>query len=96
MQKFKELFAEYGQVALVMHLLLYACTFVMVFIVIHIGLKDWVLGHAESLLGEKYSQAGTILLTIAVTKLTQPFRLMLLIPLVPFIKQKWDERRHLE
>lgn len=96
MQKFKELLAEYGQVAVVMHLLLYACTFVTVFIVIHVGLKDWVLGHAEVLLGDKYSQAGTILLTLAVTKLTQPFRLMLLIPLVPFIKQKWDERRHLE
>ena len=88
--------AEYGQVALIMHLLLYACTFIAVFIVIHIGLKDWVLSHAEAMLGEKYSQAGTILLTLAVTKLTQPVRLMLLIPLVPFVKQKWDERRHLE
>lgn len=96
MQKFKELLAEYGQVAVIMHLLLYACTFIIVFIVIHIGLKDWVLGYAEAMLGDKYSQAGTILLTLAVTKLTQPFRLMLLIPLVPFIKQKWDERRHLE
>ena len=96
MQKFKDLLAEYGQVALIMHLLLYACTFIAVFIVIHIGLKDWVLSHAEAMLGEKYSQAGTILLTLAVTKLTQPVRLMLLIPLVPFVKQKWDERRHLE
>ena len=96
MQKFKDLLAEYGQVALIMHLLLYACTFIAVFIVIHIGLKDWVLSHAEALLGEKYSQAGTIILTLAVTKLTQPVRLMLLIPLVPFVKQKWDERRHLE
>ena len=51
MQKFKDLLAEYGQVALIMHLLLYACTFIAVFIVIHIGLKDWVLSHAEALLG---------------------------------------------
>ena len=37
--KAKDLLAEYGQVALIMHLLLYACTFIAVFIVIHIGLK---------------------------------------------------------
>lgn len=92
MQKFKELLTEYGQLALVMHLCLYACTFLTVFTVIQLGFKDWVLEHAESLLGEQYSQAGTIILTLAVTKLTQPFRLMLLIPMVPFIKRKWDER----
>lgn len=96
MQKFKDLLTEYGQLALVMHLLLYACTFVMVFIIIQMGFKDWVLGHAEALLGTEYSQAGTILLTLAVTKLTQPFRLMLLIFTVPFVKRKWDERHHLE
>ena len=96
MQKFKDLLAEYGQLALVMHLIFYACTFLIVLIIIQLGLKDWVLGHAESFLGEEYSKAGTILLTMAVTKLTQPFRLMLLIPTVPFVKQKWDEYRHLE
>lgn len=96
MQKFKELLAEYGQFALIMHLSLYACTFVLVFAIIHLGLKDWVLGHAETLLGSEYSKAGTIILTFAVTKLTQPFRLMLLIPLVPFVKRKWDERTHRE
>ena len=96
MQKFKELLAEYGQLALIMHLFLYACTFLTVFTVIQLGFKDWVLGHAESLLGERYSEAGTVLLTLAVTKLTQPFRLMLLIPMVPFVKRKWDERHHRE
>ena len=96
MQKFKDLLTEYGQVALVMHLLLYACTFVMVFIIIQMGFKDWVLGHTEALLGTEYSQAGTILLTLAVTKLTQPFRLMFLIFTVPFVKRKWDERHHCE
>ena len=53
MQKFKDLMAEYGQVVVIMHLLLYVCTFISVFIVIQIGLKDWVLSHAETLLGEK-------------------------------------------
>lgn len=96
MQKFKELLTEYGQLALVMHLLLYACTFTMVFLIIQMGFKDWVLGHVEALLGTEYSQAGTILLTLAVTKLTQPLRLMLLIFTVPFVKRKWDERHHRE
>ena len=79
-----------------MHLLLYACTFTTVFLIIQMGFKDWVLGRAEALLGTEYSQAGTILLTLAVTKLTQPFRLMLLIFTVPFVKRKWDERYHRE
>ena len=96
MQKFKDLLAEYGQLALVMHLILYACTFIIVLAVIQLGLKDWVLSHAEALLGEEYSQAGTLLLTMAVTKLTQPFRLMFLILAVPFVKRKWDEYRHRE
>ena len=96
MQKFKELLTEYGQLALIMHLFLYACTFATVFVVIHLGFKDLVLDYAESLLGEEYSKAGTIILTLAVTKLTQPFRLMFLIPMVPFVKRKWDERHHRE
>ena len=96
MQKFKELLAEYGQLAVIMHLILYACTFIIVLAVIQLGLKDWVLVHTEDLLGEEYSQAGTVLLTMAVTKLTQPFRLMFLIPTVPFVKGKWDEYRQKE
>lgn len=96
MQKFKELLTEYGQLALIMHLLLYACTFLTVLTVIQLGFKEWILTQAQTLLGEEYSAAGTILLTMAVTKLTQPFRLMLLIPTVPFVKRKWDEYRHRE
>lgn len=92
MKKFKELLAEYGQFAIVIHLSLYVCTFAVFFMIIQFGMKDWLLGHIESLLGKEYAQAGTILLTMAATKLTQPLRLMLLIPLVPFLKNKWDER----
>ena len=95
MQKLKELLTEYGQFALIMHLVLWACTFVMVFAAINLGLKDWVIGYAETILGEEYSKAGIVLLAYAMTKLTQPLRILILIPLVPFVKNKWDER-HLE
>ena len=95
MQKLKELLTEYGQFALIMHLVLWACTFMMVFAAINLGLKDWVIGYAETILGEEYSKAGIVLLAYAMTKLTQPLRILILIPLVPFVKNKWDER-HLE
>ena len=93
MQRFKELLAEYGRFAVVIHLILYACTFAIFFSIINLGMKDWVLEQAEAFLGSEYTAAGTFLLTLAVTKLTQPLRLMILIPLVPFLKQKWDARR---
>jgi len=95
MQKLKELLTEYGQFALIMHLILWACTFAIVFAAINLGLKDWVIGYAETILGEEYSKAGIVLLAYAMTKLTQPIRILILIPLVPFVKNKWDER-HLE
>ena len=92
MQRFKELLAEYGKFAVVIHLILYACTFAIFFSIINLGMKDWVLEQAEVFLGSEYTAAGTFLLTLAMTKLTQPLRLMILIPLVPFLKQKWDAR----
>ena len=94
MKKFKELLAEYGKFAVVIHLLLYVCTFVMFFAIINLGMKDWILEQVEVFLGtDKYTSSGTLLLTWVVTKLTQPLRYMILIPLVPFLKQKWDAKR---
>lgn len=92
MEKFKELLAEYGQFAIAIHLLMYVCTFAVFFAIIHLGMKDWLMQFVTQYIGEDYAQAGTILLTMAATKLTQPIRLMLLIPLVPLLKSKWDER----
>ena len=96
MQRFKELLSEYGKFAVAIHLILYVCTFATFFIIINLGLKDWVLEQVEVFLGSEYTAAGTFLLTLAVTKLTQPLRFMILIPLVPFLKQKWDARKGVE
>ncbi len=97
MQRFKELLAEYGKFAVAIHLILYVCTFTTFFIIINLGLKDWLLEQVQVLLGtDEYTVAGPFLLTLAVTKLTQPLRFMILIPLVPFLKQKWDVRKGVE
>ena len=44
----------------------------------------------------EYSQAGTILLTLAVTKLTPTLSIDATDSFLqaPFVKRKWDERRH--
>ena len=97
MQRFKELLAEYGKFAVVIHLILYACTFAIFFSIINLGMKDWLLEQVEVFLGtDEYTSSGTFLLTLVMTKLTQPLRYMILIPLVPFLKQKWDARKEIE
>ena len=92
MERIKNLIEEYGRLVVIIHLLMWAVTFCVMFGVIQFGMRDWVVGHLTNWVGEEYAQAGTILVAYAATKLTQPVRVMLLVVLVPIIKRRMDEK----
>ena len=94
MTKLKELFEKYGQLTLVLHLGMYALTFLFMMCVIQFGLRDTVVDLMSTWFGEDYVQAGTWVMVFAATKVTQPVRLMLLVVLVPWFHRYLEERKN--
>lgn len=93
MHKMKELFEKYGQLALVLHLLMYAVTFAVMFCVIHFGFRETIIELLVSWIGDEYVQAGTWVVVFAATKATQPLRIMLLFVCVPWLHRYLEQRK---
>lgn len=91
MSKIKKLISEYGQLALILHIALFVITFAMMFCVVEFGFRETIMMKLQEYFGEEYAQAGTWLVVYAATKITQPLRIVLMIFLLPILKQRWNQ-----
>lgn len=79
----KEILSEYGAIAVVVYLVLFALVLIGSFFAIRFG---WTSNSAAS-------TAGIWTAAYIVTKLTQPFRIAATVLLSAFIGRMWERRR---
>ena len=94
MNKIKKLIEEYGRLALILHIILFLLVFMIMFCVVEFGFRDLILAQLHDVFGEEYAQAGTWVVVYAATKITQPIRIVLMIFLLPILKQKMFKEGH--
>lgn len=82
-QKLKEILSEYGAIAVVVYLVLFAVVLVGSYFAIRFG---WTTRSAAG-------TAGVWAAAYIVTKLTQPFRIAATVLLSAFIGRLWDRKR---
>ena len=93
MNKLKELLEKYGRLTLLLHLGMYALTFVIMFCIIQLGWREAIVDLMIRWVGDEYVEAGTWVVVFAATKVTQPLRIMLLVLIVPPL-HRYLERRN--
>ena len=79
-ERAKQLFAEYGVAALILHYVIFGATIGTVWLALRAGWRP------RSFNG----QAGLLMAAYAVTKLTMPFRLVATAALVPLVARLWE------
>ena len=90
--KLTDIIEKYGRWVIVVYLATFVFTFVGVFVLLQLGLKESILSAVPSGWGEElrdeYASAGTLVLSYAITKLTQPIRIALTVALVPLLGRR--------
>ena len=86
--KWKEMMVEYGRLAIIVYLTIFALTFASFFVLIQFGFRDSVLEYFQDWLGDDAAPAGTLAMAYIVTKVLQPIRIAVTVAVVPIVGRK--------
>lgn len=91
MKKIKELLEVYGKVAIILHIVLFCLFFCVVFCLLEFGLSHYVTDIVEYFGGSTQANGGKLVIAYIATKFTQPIRIMILVVLLPWSKQRFSQ-----
>lgn len=90
-KKWKEIVEEYGKLALVVYMTIFALTLTSFFLLLKFGFSDLLLGWFDGYISAEMITTSTGMMAYALTKITQPIRIFLTISLLPVIS-RWRKK----
>jgi len=88
----KEKLEEYGKMGMILYLSIFAITLVGFFVLLQLGFSEILVSVFEGYLSEEVITTSTGVFAYALTKITQPLRIVLTLALLPLIA-KWRKKK---
>jgi uncharacterized membrane protein AbrB (regulator of aidB expression) len=90
-KKWKEIVEEYGKLAFVVYMTIFAFTLSSFFLLLKFGFSDILLGWFDGYVSADIITTSTGVMAYALTKITQPIRIFLTISLLPVLS-RWRKQ----
>lgn len=87
-KKWKDIVEEYGRLAFIVYMTIFAFTLSGFFLLLKFGFSEMLLGWFDGYVSADTITTSTGVMAYALTKITQPIRILLTISLLPIISRR--------